>query len=265
MRRLLLLLAAGPLLAWGEVGHRAVNTLALKGLRPEIRAFLKGQEDRIRELAPDADHARSRDVKEGPRHYLNTEFYGEVKDIPREAAAALALAKARGFQFERTGLVPWIILDREQRLAEAFRARDAARAAEELAWLGHYVGDIHVPLHATRNHDGQETDQRGVHGRWESGLVERFVDEAALRVLPPEPGPLDPFAWLAESHALVPAVLAHDAEAGRGEARARPQRSSAYWQNFWALEKDAVVRRLEQSAQRLRALVELAWDEAATR
>jgi hypothetical protein len=262
VRGLVLLLAAGPLLAWGEAGHRAVNTLAFKGLRPEIRAFLADQAERIRDLAPEADRARPHDVKEGPRHYLNVEFYGTVEDIPRDAGAALAFAKARGFQFERTGLVPWVIQDRAQRLAEAFRKGDAALAAEELAWLGHYVGDVHVPLHATRNHDGQETEQRGVHARWESGLVERFVDETALKVLPTESAPLDPFAWLAESFALAPSVLAHDLEAGRGEERARPQRSSAYWKNFWALEQGTVTHRLEQAALRLRELVERAWDDA---
>lgn len=262
MRGLVLLLAAGPLLAWGEAGHRAINSLAFKSLRPEIQAFLKAEEARIRELSIAPDQARSHDRKEGPRHYLNVEYYGEVVDIPRDPEAAASFAKSKGFEFERTGLVPWIILDREHRLAEAFRKGDAALAAEEMAWLGHYVGDIHVPLHASRNHDGQETDQRGIHSRWESGLVERFVDEAHLKSLPLAHETVDPFVWLSESKALVPSVLAHDAEAGRGEERAKPQRSSAYWQNFWALEKDTVTKRLEQAAMRLRLVVEAAWAEA---
>jgi hypothetical protein len=262
MKKLLFLLAAGPLLAWGEAGHRAVNTLALKSMRPEIRTFFLGQEERIRLLSTAPDQARATDRKEGPRHYLNVEYYGEAADVPHDPAAALAMAKSKHFEFERTGTVPWIILDHQKQLTEAFRKGDAALAAEEMAWLGHYVGDIHVPLHATRNHDGQETDQRGIHSRWESGLVERFVDESKLKALPATSEALDPFAWLAESKALVPSVLAHDAEAGRGEERAKPQRSSAYWQNFWALEKDTVNHRLEQAALRLREMVEAAWAEA---
>ncbi len=262
MKKLLLLLAAGPLFAWGEAGHRAINTLALKSARPEIRAFFVGQEERIRLLSTEADHARATDRKEGPRHFLDVEFYGAVSDIPHDASMALIQAKAKGFEFDRAGTVPWVILDREHRLVEAFKKGDAALAAEEMAWLGHYVGDIHVPLHSTRNHDGQETDQKGIHSRWESGLVERFVDESKLKSLPMTSEPLDPFLWLAESKALVANVLAHDAEAGRGEERARPQRSSAYWQNFWAMEKDTVNHQLEEAALRLRELVEAAWTEA---
>lgn len=254
-----LIVSAVPLTAWGKQGHRMVATLALQGLPPDLAAFLKGRETEIREMAMDPDMARSHDRKEGPRHYLDVEYFGIVKDIPRGPEAAAALARAKGFNLEKAGLVPWMIADRERRLAAAFKAGDAARAAEELAWLGHYVADIHVPLHSTRNHDGQETDQKGLHSRWESGLVERFVDEKELRLPALDAKPLDPFLWLEESFALVPQVLAHDLESFRGETRTRPTRTAAYWQNFWALERDTVTRRLELAAARLRAITIGAW------
>ena len=38
--------------------------------------------------------------------------------------------------------------------------------------IGHYIGDAHVPLHTTENYNGQLTDQKGIHGLWESRLVE---------------------------------------------------------------------------------------------
>lgn len=256
---LVLVAAAAPLAAWGQQGHRMVATLALQGLPPDLAAFLKGREGDIREMAMDPDMARSHDRKEGLRHYLDVEYFGTVKDIPRSAEAAFAVARAKGFNLEKAGLVPWMIADRERRLVAAFKAGDAARAAEELAWLGHYVADIHVPLHATRNHDGQETDQKGLHSRWESGLVERFVDEKKLRLPALDAKPLDPFLWLEESFALVPQVLAHDLEAFRGETRTRPTRTAAYWQNFWVLERETVIRRLELAAARLRAITIGAW------
>lgn len=43
--------------------------------------------------------------------------------------------------------------------------------------LGHYVADAHVPLHTTSNHNGQKTDQHGIHGLWESRLPELFSGE----------------------------------------------------------------------------------------
>ena len=50
--------------------------------------------------------------------------------------------------------------------------------------LGHYVGDAHVPLHAVLNYDGQLTGQTGVHARWESDLVDRFLRQLEPRVEP---------------------------------------------------------------------------------
>ena len=38
--------------------------------------------------------------------------------------------------------------------------------------MGHYIADAHVPLHANSNHNGQFTDQRGIHGFWESRIPE---------------------------------------------------------------------------------------------
>lgn len=251
-----------PLSAWGEKGHRIVNSRALTALPPPLRAWYAGHEDRIREGATEPDAWRAHDRKEGPRHYLNVERYGTVEDIPRDQTAALA--KVGGATFQKAGLVPWVIQDRTRELVEAFRAGDAGRVAEVSAWLGHYVGDLHVPLHATTNHDGQLTDQRGLHGRWESGLVERYAAEEGITpaAASPEDAVKGPWRWLGESHALVPQLLRDDLEASRGEARARPQRGPGYWQNLWALQGPVVERRLTQASQRLAGLWLAAWIEA---
>jgi hypothetical protein len=45
------------------------------------------------------------------------------------------------------------------------------------AELGHYVADAHVPLHTSRNHNGQFTDQKGIHGFWESRLPELLAEK----------------------------------------------------------------------------------------
>jgi len=43
------------------------------------------------------------------------------------------------------------------------------------AYLGHYLGDAHVPLHTTENHNGQLTNQIGIHAFWESRIPELFA------------------------------------------------------------------------------------------
>ena len=45
------------------------------------------------------------------------------------------------------------------------------------AELGHYIADAHVPLHASSNHNGQLTNQRGIHGFWESRVPELLAEK----------------------------------------------------------------------------------------
>jgi Flp pilus assembly protein TadD len=42
-----------------------------------------------------------------------------------------------------------------------------------------------VPLHAATNYDGQLSGQKGVHGRWESELFQRFQRQIEKRIAPP--------------------------------------------------------------------------------
>jgi protein tyrosine phosphatase len=43
--------------------------------------------------------------------------------------------------------------------------------------LGHYIADAHVPLHTTKNYNGQYSGQEGIHGFWESRLPELFSNK----------------------------------------------------------------------------------------
>jgi hypothetical protein len=54
------------------------------------------------------------------------------------------------------------------RLTRAFKEHDRERILRYSADLGHYIGDAHVPLHCTRNYNGQLSGQHGIHGFWES-------------------------------------------------------------------------------------------------
>jgi len=147
-----LLAGSAPASAWGRTGHRLVAELALKDLPPEVSLWLKGQERSLLEHSSDPDSWR-RDRKEGPRHYLNTEPYGGPGGVPFEVRDAIRKVGAASFQ--KSGQVPWVIQDRLRDLVEAFRCKDRPRIAVAAAVLGHYLADLHVPLHTTRNHDGQ--------------------------------------------------------------------------------------------------------------
>jgi hypothetical protein len=45
------------------------------------------------------------------------------------------------------------------------------------AEIGHYIADSNVPLHANSNHNGQLTNQKGIHGFWESRVPELLAEK----------------------------------------------------------------------------------------
>jgi hypothetical protein len=237
-----------------------ISGLAVKGLPPEPRTWYAGRERDLAAHASDPDTWRQ-DRKEGPRHFLDMEPYGGPDHLPR----TLEEAQARiGGDYYRRGVLPWIIQDRWRDLVAAFRAGDPAKVVTASAILGHYIADAHVPLHTTENHDGQYTNQRGVHSRWESGLVERHVQEEALTPLPARPDPafLDrPWDWLKASHALVPQVLEDDRKADRTTAvdKQGPQRTQAYWMIFWSEQGPVVKQQLQLAGQHLGDAILTAW------
>jgi hypothetical protein len=63
------------------------------------------------------------------------------------------------------------------RLTRAFQEKNFSSILKNAAEIGHYVADAHVPLHASSNHNGQKTDQVGIHAFWESRVPELFADK----------------------------------------------------------------------------------------
>ena len=205
------------------------------------------------------------DLAEGPRHYLNCEVYGGPAAVPLREDAAQAMLGPDAFQ--KTGQVPWVVLDRVQSLAEAFGSGDPHRVAKEASFLCHYAADLNVPLHTTVNHNGDDTGQHGVHGRWETGLLERIVDREGWtpEVRPAELGPdpqAAPLAWLAESFARVPGVLADDLSATKSTFRHGVDPGEAYWAAFLERQEPNVKECLTLSGQRTAQMILLAWNRA---
>ncbi|MEM6723724.1 MAG: zinc dependent phospholipase C family protein [Bacteroidota bacterium] len=75
------------------------------------------------------------------------------------------------------GILPYHLLQSYRQLVRAFEKQEIDRILRLSAEFGHYIGDAHVPLHTTTNYNGQLTNQLGIHGFWESRLIELFSDE----------------------------------------------------------------------------------------
>ncbi|MEN0004255.1 MAG: zinc dependent phospholipase C family protein [Bacteroidota bacterium] len=112
------------------------------------------------------------------------------------------------------GVLPFNLVRVQRQLTAAFRQKDIARILRLSADIGHYIGDAHVPLHTTKNYNGQLTNQVGIHAFWESRLPELFADTQYDFFVGKAQYIDDPsaFYWqiVLDSHALVDSVLRID-------------------------------------------------------
>ncbi|HKV65615.1 MAG TPA: S1/P1 nuclease [Rhodanobacteraceae bacterium] len=154
--RLVVLLAAmlscvPAALAWGPRGHRIVADLAEAQLTPQARAAvqkllaLRGARH-LDDVANWADDLRDTDPELFRRtkrlHFVNFHSRNCIYDPPRDCRNSECAVAA---------------IDKYSAIL-ANRTNPAAERAEALAFVVHFVGDIHQPLHADYRHDAGGND-----------------------------------------------------------------------------------------------------------
>jgi hypothetical protein len=171
-----LILAPVKLYCWGFYGHKMINEYAIYLLPPEMLVLYKEKLAYLRQHAVDADKRRYILAAEAPRHYIDMDRYGRYPfdSLPRKWEAAVARYSADSLQAH--GILPWRILQMLNALTGAFRDKNLVNILRLSADLGHYIGDAHVPLHTSSNHNGQLTNQHGIHAFWESRIPELLAE-----------------------------------------------------------------------------------------
>ena len=274
----LCLLLAQQCFCWGFYAHRKINYYAVFLLPPEMMVLYKPYAEFLMEHAVDPDKRRYAVPAEAPRHYLDIDQYGvyPYDSLPRKWNDAVA--KYSEDSLNAHGIVPWWVNTMLYRLTNAFKEKNQALILKYSAEIGHYIADAHVPLHASSNHNGQLTDQKGIHGFWESRVPELlaekewdfFIGKAELIK-----NPLD-FIWqrVLESAAASDTVLKFEKELSKSfspdqkfsfEERSGVtirQYSSAYTIKYNEILKGMVERRMRQAIYAVASFWYTAWVNA---
>ena len=131
----------------------------------------------LSEHSIDPDKRRYAVPEEGPRHYIDIDQYGTYPypSLPRKWNDAVA--KFGEDSLRQHGIVPWHVQTMLHRLTDAFKEKNYSLIMKYSAEIGHYISDAHVPLHASSNHNGQLTNQKGIHGFWESRVPELLAEK----------------------------------------------------------------------------------------
>ncbi len=162
---------------WGFYAHQKINYFACFLLPPEMMVLYKPNISFLAEHAIDPDKRRYAVKEEGPRHFIDIDYYGKYpfEALPRRWDDAVAKFSLDTLMSQ--GIVPWHVQVMLGRLTSAFKEKNFSRIMKNSAELGHYIADAHVPLHANSNHNGQYTNQRGIHGFWESRVPELLAEK----------------------------------------------------------------------------------------
>ena len=218
-----LFVTAIVLISWGVTGHRTIGRIAANHLSPEASAAVRellGNET-LAEASTWADEVRNQpDYKHtGPWHYINLPL-GLTEPAFEKAVKGMAQENVYS-----------ALLQQEQVLGSTASSRQ--QKIEALKFIIHFIGDLHQPMHVSREEDkGGNTIQvnyagvgTNLHALWDSKLLDHLglddqqlaqkVDQvSAAQVTAWQSDPL--IKWIWESYEISSKLYAEiDAMNGR--------------------------------------------------
>jgi hypothetical protein len=263
---LLVLLSLLPSMAgaWGGDVHRLINRSAVECLPPDFQAFDQWAGS-LEQLSTAADERKDYVSTEGQRHYIDIDDYPEffTGTLPHDYQTMVASYGA--YRVIGNGTLPWAIDETYRNMVAAFQAQNWTQVVALAADIGHYVGDLHNPLHDTTNYDGDETGQSGIHSRFESRMTDRYMS-----FLTPSPeqavvvhNVLDTaFDWIDGVYPGVEVIL--DADLAAKAEAGGSTRSDLYYQTLWSEVGQHTDFWIQSATVRVASLWYSAWIEAGS-
>ena len=189
-----LFVTAVVLISWGVTGHRTIGRIAANHLSPQATAAVRellGNET-LAEASTWADEVRNQpDYKHtGSWHYINLPLGLSEPDFEKTV---------KGMTQEN---VYSALLQQEQVLGST--ASSKGQKIEALKFIVHFIGDLHQPMHVSREEDkGGNTIQvnyagagTNLHALWDSKLLDHLgLDDQQLASTRDHAGAAQVAAW----------------------------------------------------------------------
>ena len=267
----ILLASPSPASAWGYDAHRYIMSRAIDLLPPGLKPFFEHYRAEIVVRVVDPDTWRSAGWDENQNHFVDfgAAEYGPYPftALPREYGAAVA--KFGMETVKRLGTLPWRedeMFGHLRRSFESFKTNRSYAIIDTIlfsAAASHYIGDAHVPFHATINYDGQLTGQWGLHSRFEEALFRRYqtkltVKPGSVAAIPNARDAI--FEILLASYRLVDPLLKADKDAVAG----KDTYDDEYFDRFFASARPTLEKRLAESISATASIIVGAWQAAGS-
>ena len=247
---------------WGRVGHNIINKNAALCFPSEMNSF-KDWQTYLADHASDADNRKSQDPDESPKHFIDIDRYQEFVSNGAITQDFDSLVSEHGYNSViDNGILPWAIIAAVDSLTQQFERKDWDKAKQAASDLGHYVADSHMPLHITKNYNGQYTNQYGVHSRYESDMIGKF--ESQIIYLPDSAVyisnvPDFVFNTIYYNYKYVDSVLNSDKTAS---SDANSTSSDAYYNELWNLSGKFTIQLFQSASVKIASLIYTAWTNA---
>jgi hypothetical protein len=248
---------------WGRDGHIFVNRKVVYHLPNQMMLFIQDSAF-FGAHASDADNRRNDSdtsfFAEKWRHFMDIDDYPNFRYLTRSLDTLIMQ-----FGWERVkqnGTSPWATIWNYDSLVAQLRRADWDRAKLTAADIGHYVGDAHQPLHNTRNYDGQFTNQRGIHARYESTMLSTFLSQ--LFIIPDSARYIHDrinfiFDYVLHTNSLVDTVLLADTYAKNLSGGAY---NATYYNALWERTRRITLDQMQRGTLDLASLWYSAWVDA---
>ena len=167
--------------AWGSLGHRTIATIASKIVRKN-GAFWRSNASNMGKLTNVPDQywkSGPGALTEKPTHWFEIDAYiknqNQFQNFPR------IFTDASNKYSEKTvlsnGTATWRIQQFYTASVAALKKRNYLKGLQMAGVMSHYVGDLSQPLHVSKNYDGQETNNPGIHKFFETINLENSDSE----------------------------------------------------------------------------------------
>jgi len=252
------------LISWGSLGHSTIGRKSAECFPASMTGF-QVWTDSLSMHGSDADNRKGSDSNESPKHYIDIDNYAEFLSKGRIASTYDSIVNLHGYSTVRSnGTLPWATMTAFDSLKSCFQKRRWHDAMLFASDLGHYVADGHMPLHITANYDGAQTNQSGIHSRYESYMVGTYISGISAYTGTPAMQISDVnkyiFGYIYKNYLYVDSVLTADKYA---TSTAGATGTTAYYTALWSKTRFTTTL-FKNASHALADLIYTAWLQAGS-
>ncbi len=243
----------GSTFAWSDAVYRLILRKAIDTLPKAQKKYFEAHRYEMPSTTPDEDPPVR---PEGRRFAVDLLGVFPFSDVPQDEEAV----RARG-DAHVVGRLPFLLLEAQGRLVEAFKSGDKEKILEAADAVAILAADLNNPLALSGNFDGQKTDQPGLSKRFTSLLPDSM--EGRLKLNPEAARLLENprdyvFGTITRNHVWVDNILYADRLAYRGKS----SYGGSYFEAFELRTGRLLAEILSNAAADVGSFWYTAWTEA---